>query len=102
MSRTTKASEESAFRVIPIDQIPTKKSRKKQQWLKLFENIPEGKAIVTSEKELGVAAKSISSTLRRYIREGVLPDVYQVKRRKEGNVLTIYILHLEKEDKDDD
>jgi len=101
VSKVIRAPDKSAFEVIDINQIPTKTTRKKQEWLRLFEQIPEGRAIVTTPKQLGVAAKSVSSTLRRYIREGVLPDTYKVMRRREGNITTIYILHVGKPSKEE-
>jgi len=96
VSRVGKDADKSAFRVIDIDDIPVKATRRRAEWIRLVKGIPEGKALVTNQKEIGASATSVATTLRRYIEEGLLPDVYRVRRRREGKTMTIYILNVGK------
>lgn len=54
-------SGEQKFRMVDEDKIPIKLSRKREQWLEILRNIPRGKALIATEKELGVSASSVRS-----------------------------------------
>jgi hypothetical protein len=96
LSKVAKDSNDNPFKIIDIDEIPTKTSRRRAEWLQLVKQIPPGKALVTTQKEIGARPASIATTLRRYVKEGLLPDTYKVRRRRQGNTMTIYILNTGK------
>ena len=96
VSKVAKDADKSGFKVIDIDDIPVKATRRRAEWIRLVKQIPEGKALVTTQKEIGASPTSVATTLRRYIEEGLLPDVYRVRRRRDANGMTIYILNVGK------
>lgn len=93
MSKSEKGTGTPPFEVISIDQIPEKVVRERAYWIKEVEMLPPGKALVTTEKDIGARATSVSTTLKRAIKRGALPDHYRVVRRKEGKTMRIYILN---------
>jgi hypothetical protein len=65
-----------------------------RRWVKLFKSIPEGKAFVSTDKELGVSHVSVRSKLTEFQQKGWAAKGLRVsyRHRKDG-VYDIYIIH---------
>ncbi len=87
------------FRIVDESELPLVKNRTRDEWLALFSQIPSGKALVTSEKDLGVTVGSIHELVTHYVKKGLIPSGFKVHRRTEGGKVTIYIVHSAKENK---
>ena len=86
-------------RLIDEDTIP-KKRRPLTDFLEMLRKIPSGKAMVVTEKELGIKANSVQDNVRRSIKGGLLPPTFKVMRRTTevwdtGKTVTIYIVNEE-------
>lgn len=84
--------------MIGEEEIPGRVRRRTAQWLRLLKKIPRGKAMVTSEKELGVKASSVKLIVDRYVKNNLLPKGYNVITRTTGGALTIYIVNSAKQE----
>jgi hypothetical protein len=73
--------------------VPESVGRKTEEWVKTFKSIPKGKAMVATEKELGLKAVSVSSLVRGLIKKGLLPSSFKVARRQSHDEITIYIIN---------
>lgn len=87
---------EPELKFISEDALPVKMKRRSLEWLKLLKKIPEGQAMVTSPKELGVSGSSIKIMVARLRRTGQLSSNYYVTQRTMGDKTTIYIVHSAK------
>jgi hypothetical protein len=85
------------FKLIGEDELPIKSKRKSAEWLQFFKQIPEGKALVGTEKELGVGSGAIKTMVARLQQRGDLPSNFYVSQRTGAdNKVTIYIVHSAK------
>lgn len=85
------------LKLIAEDELPIKVKRKSAEWLRFFIQIPEGKALVATEKELGVTGTSVKAMVARLIQRKQLPSTFYVSQRTgDDNKVTLYIVHAAK------
>ena len=90
------SQQEPAFKMVDEDRIPIILRTGSEKWLKLFKSIPKGKALMATEKELGVKAPHLSNVVHGLIKKGLLPANYRVSQRKKGDVVVIYVVNSAK------
>ena len=84
-------SKEAQLKLVDEDKIPG--IERTSEWVEILNKIPEGKAWVTSEKELGVTVGHMNALVHRLIRKKKIPSTLKVIRRKQGDALVIYVLN---------
>lgn len=95
--QTTRLSQqEPTFKYVDEEKIPVVVRTRSEKWLRIFRNIPKGKALVATEKELGVKAPHLSNVVHTLIRRGLLPATYKVSQRKKGDVIVVYVVNSAK------
>jgi hypothetical protein len=83
-------------KIVDENKIPSVTRGSSEKWLKLFKTIPEGKAMVATEKEFGVKAASLSNAVRDMVKRGDLPPSFFVRQRKKGSNINIYVINSAK------
>jgi predicted site-specific integrase-resolvase len=61
--------------------------------MELLKKIPKGKAMVTTEDEIGAKGGTVRSLVARYIKAGKIPPTFTVVKRSEDQDETIYIIN---------
>jgi len=92
----TKTMKKPEFRLISEDKVPVKLRRSSQQWLNILRSIPEGKALVATEDELGVKSSSVKFMVDRLKKAGLLKGNYYTTRRTVEDVITVFVVHSAK------
>jgi hypothetical protein len=87
------SAKEPKFRIVDIDKLPVRLSRKTEQWVNLLRSIPKGKALISTEAELGVKSSTLVSIISDYTGKNLIPKGYRVSRRTTSNGVDVYILH---------
>ena len=95
MPPKTKVSE---LKFISEAEIPIKVKRKSVEWLNFFKQIPEGKALVVTEKELGVSGSAVKTMVARLKQSGQLSSSFYISQRTVGDKATLYIVNSAKKE----
>lgn len=87
------SAKEPKFRIVDIDKLPVRLSRKTEQWVSLLKSIPKGKALISTEADMGVKTSTLTSILKEYAERGLISKGYRVSRRTTNSGVEVYILH---------
>jgi DNA-binding MarR family transcriptional regulator len=68
--------------LIAEDKIPVRMTTRSEEWATFLKKIPQGQALATTRKELGVTASSIKSTIDRLIKNGQITPTYYIRQHK--------------------
>ncbi len=88
-------TKETKFKIVPISDLPTyvPQTAQTQRWVELFKSIPEGNALVSTEKELGIKVATLKGKVPEYMKRGWIPKGYRIRQRKHGDTIDIFIIH---------
>ncbi len=74
-------------------EIPKRATNKSDEWLHLFQKIPQGEALMLKEEELDVKAITVAYLVGKFKRTGVLSSNFKAIRRKTKGKIVIYVVN---------
>lgn len=75
--------------------------KRTEEWLQTLQKIPEGKALLITNKDTSLSIFTLEMHVRRFIKEGKLPKNYRVTHRKVGDTVTLYVVNSTESDVED-
>ena len=79
--------------LVDESEVPGRTGKRSEEWLRLFQKIPQGKALVLKQEELDVKTITVAYLVGRFKRTGALPSSYRAIRRKIKGKDTVYIVN---------